>query len=327
MRLLAYSVLASVCALTLVPRAAEATSCGPSIEQLVPLDAELLPVTAKPHGAYSCDWDFTGWEVDVDGEPAELMYEDPGIGYGVMSMAIVPAPAEGAMVDIRGCMYGCWEEEPEFDVLRSYMVTGEDDEAPPTPGLLELGFSDEIVTQHDFGTDEEEMVAVRHWNVHFDAPVLDEPAIWVVTVGPGTGDSETAQIMEDGDQNIVINRYVSNAGEEVCATARAHDLSGNISEDTVICVEVGENQELPPVPGSGDGGSDSGGDESGDDGDESGGDGSGDSGSDSGGDGGLDGGDIDDASGCSCTAGDSNPLGLGALLGVFALGLRRRRRR
>jgi len=330
MRLLAYSVLSSVCALTLLPRAAEATSCGPSIEQLVPLDAELLPVTAKAHATFECDWDLTGWQVDIDGEPAELVYEDPGIGYGIMSMAIVPAPIEGSMVDIRGCMYGCWDEEPEFDVLRGYMVTGEDAEAPATPGLLDLGFSDEIINEYDFDTDTEEMVAVRRWNVHFDAPVLDEPVVWVLTVGPGADVTGRARIMEDGDQDLVITRRVSNAGEEVCATARAHDLSGNISEDVVICMEVGEDQELPPVPGDGE---DSGGSDSGDESGDGTGDGTGDgsSGGDDGingtesGDGGLD----DDASGCSCTAGDDggNPLGLGALLGVFALGLRRRRRR
>lgn len=324
---LACSLIASVaCLSTLAPQTARATSCGPYLDSLVPTDGDPLPVTALPTGLAICGADMTGWEVDIDGEPATVTQVDPGFGDGwLAAVGIEPAPTEGAMVELRGCSYGCYEAEPEFDILRSYQVTGEDVEAPEPAPLLELVFADEIIDQYDFETEMDEQVAVRRWTLRFEPTVLEEPEIWIVEVGPGGGAGTRAvQVMEDGDEFVVVTRYVADAGQEVCATVSAYDLSGNAAQEAQVCVEVGEEQTLPDVPGepdddggSGDGDGSSDGGSGGSTGDA---DGSGDDGS-SGGDSSA----LDEGQGCSCSAGDRSPIGWSALLGLVVLGLRRRR--
>jgi len=330
---LACSLVVSLGAITLTSSPAQASSCGPFLEQLVPLDAELLPVSAMPHAIDGCGPDLHRWEVDVDGEPGELEVVEAVVGgYGIFALSISPVPEESSMVEIRGCASGCWEDEPEFDVLRSYMVTGPDATAPAPAELLAMDHTDEVIETTDFDTGETRTEAVRRWTLDFEAPDLSEPVIWEVLVGPSEGGSSeaattaVARIMEDGVTQWVVTRTVADAGEEVCATVRAHDLSGNVSEDRQLCMSVDEDDTLPPIPGEG--GSESGGDESGGS-DETGGNetGDGSGGSDGSGDEGATGGlDVDDT-GCSCTAGGGSPVGLGGLLGLVVLGLRRRRGR
>ncbi|MEX1362082.1 MAG: hypothetical protein AB1Z98_03100 [Nannocystaceae bacterium] len=313
-----------VCALVLAPRSASATSCAPSIVQVVPADAEVLPVNSRPLGAVSCGGDLSGWEVDIDGQPGAVFVQDPGFGYGMLSsIGIAPAPQPGAMVVLRGCSEGCWSDETERDVLRTYTVGAADFTAPAAPALLELRFADEIVSQYDWQTDQEHRVAVRHWTLAFEPPGLPEPVAWEIEVGPGgsAASSKTALIVGPRDEAVVVTRYESDAGEQVCGRARALDLAGNASVVTEVCVQLGEDQTLPDVPGSDDdepeGETGTGGDEGGGD-DVAGGD-------DSSGEGGVAQGDRT-AGGCSVARGGRGQGGAAALLGLVVLGLGRRRR-
>lgn len=261
--------------LALAPRAAEATSCLPTIDALAPADGEVLPVDARPLASSSCGVDLSGWQVTVDGEPGALFVQSPDFGYGMLSsIGIAPAPSEGAVVELVGCSQGCWDGADE-DIVRSYVVGASDRDAPEAPVLLDLTHTDEIITQLDWATGEEIPLAVRRWSLSFEPPVLDEPVAWEIEVGPRTTShpSRTARIMEDTDDLVVLTRTESDAGLEVCAVARAVDLAGNASAVRELCVEVGEGELLPEVPGgeveddgAGDGGEDDGAD--GDDGTE-----------------------------------------------------------
>lgn len=309
---LACSLIGALCALTLAPQTAEAVGCASIVKALVPLDGETLPVNAQPLAAGECSIGLDSWEVIVDGEPGILESRDPGFAGVFASLEIEPAPAEGSIVEIRACSQGCGGVEQEYDLSRTYTVTDEDPDAPSAPSLLELDFADEIIIEFDLDDEEEVMVPVRRWTVRFDPPALDEPVVWEVEVGPSGGPTDAARIMEDGDEFIVVTRYKADAGHEVCATARAHDLAGNVSADSMICQLVGEDETLPDVPGddSNTGEPTTGEPTTGDN---------------------VSGPDVAnddlDASGCACTAGQGSPVGTGALLGLVVLGLRRRWRR
>lgn len=330
-RSLACSLLGSlVCALALAPRSASATSCAPSIAQVVPGDAEVLPVNSRPLGAVSCGGDLSGWEVDIDGEPGAVFVQDPGFGYGMLSsIGIAPAPVPGETVALRGCSQGCWDDEAERDVLRTYTVGAADFTAPVAPVLLELRFEDEIVSQYDWQTEQEHRFAVRHWTLAFEPPGLQEPVAWEVEVGPGGSDasSKTALIVGPRDEAVVVTRDQADAGERVCGRARALDLAGNASVVTEVCVEVGLDQPLPDVPGADDGGEPGQAGTSGDEGGEGDDD---EEGEDSSGDG-SSGGDVEQvdgtAGGCSVARGGGGWGGAAALLGLVVLGLGRRRHR
>lgn len=138
----------------------------------------------------------------------------------------------------------------------------------------------------------------------------------------------------DADANVALNLVRPDPGTYVI-TVRAEDHFDHITDDTVT---------FTAVPGGGDGGGDDGGDDGtddggtgGDDGDDGGGTGDGggddDGGSDDGGDDGgggvpddgWDDGRTDDEKGCGCST-QAAPQGTAALLlGLWALGLRRRR--
>ena len=254
----ACSLLGSLVAVVaLAPRAAQANSCLPTVGPLAPADGAELAVNARPLATADCGGDLSGWEVEIDGEPGALLLQAPGYGYGILtSIGIDPAPAEGARVEIWGCSEGCWDPSVERDVMRSYVMGAEDISPPARPELVGLEFEDEIITQWDFETGRDELVAVRRWTVRFEPPADESPVAWEVEVGPSRSSvaSKTARIMGELDDQIVLLRFDDDAGQEVCAVARAMDLAGNASAIGQVCVQVGEDQTLPEVPGGGDDG-------------------------------------------------------------------------
>ncbi|MCH9681915.1 MAG: hypothetical protein K0V04_10815 [Deltaproteobacteria bacterium] len=291
----------------------------------MPLEAEPLPVTARPLGFGYCGIDLTGWEVTVDDQPGTVDWESPDLGNGeFLWFQIDPAPAEGEVVELRGCEYGCYGDPIEFDILRTFTVTGPDAIAPADPTLLALTHADEIVSQTNFDTGEEEMYAVRRWTVEFENPAADEPLAWDIRVGPSADTSTRhAFIMSEELDSAVITRTVADAGSTVCATVQALDLSGNVSQVMEVCTDVAQDDLLPEVPpgggpldGTGDSGDESSGGDDGSDGTgggESGGSGDGTAGQD----------DLHEGS-CACRADGEPRWSFGAWMGLLLLGLRRR---
>lgn len=335
---LACSVAGTLTALALVPQAAHANSCIPTVGQMIPEDGQPMAANARALAEGDCGIDTTGWVVDVDGDPSDLKVNAAEFPGSFTTIWVEPPPESGSVVEIFGCIEGCVGDDPEYDLTRIYDIQDDDLSAPEAPSLYDLSFEDEIVEQWNWDSDdpEPELVAVRHWTLRYMRPSFAQPLVWEIEIGPAGSTTDMARIMLDNAESLVVDRYVADAGEQVCATVRAYDLANNISEDSVVCVQVGDDQDLPEVPGSGDGGSsgDGGGTDGGggtDDGDDTGDDSDDDTnGGGGGGDGGGDGGaglDDDEASGCGCTASGDSPVGLSALLGLMMLGLRRRSRR
>lgn len=221
------SVLAVGGTLLLGSRAAEASSCFPSVSIAWPSDGGELPQGAQVLVDTFCLFgDEVSYEATVDGEPAELSEGDVEGTY-----RIVPSPSVGANVVFGACVDE-HSGQPSCDSVSLTVVATEEDRSFVAPSLD---------LHHDLRWS---WIDMRwYWGLRAEIGGQEEnagrPALY--RVGLDNGERSSDLTISDGAEDTSTQFGASilpPPGTQVCVTVVGSDAFGSTAQPVTQCTTV-----------------------------------------------------------------------------------------